>query len=151
MPLHRTYGLIKPLPDAYFQGDTKNMYPIFRCPVCENETELSDEHLKAIATENEYIFCAKCKSTVDKDGNIVKAGDPMRAKNHDPVNHPKHYTQHPSGVECIQVTEHFNFNRGNAIKYIWRADEKGRELEDLKKARWYLDREINKLENERVD
>ena len=35
----------------------------------------------------------------------------------DPVNHPKHYTQHPSGIECIEVTEHFNFNIGNAIKY----------------------------------
>lgn len=65
---------------------------------------------------------------------------------HDPVNHPKHYTSHPSGVECIDITEHFNFNRGNAIKYIWRADEKENPLEDLKKARWYLNREIEKLE-----
>lgn len=65
---------------------------------------------------------------------------------HDPVNHPQHYTSHPSGVECIQVTEHMNFCRGNAIKYIWRAGEKGNEVEDLKKARWYLDREIARLE-----
>jgi hypothetical protein len=60
----------------------------------------------------------------------------------DAVNHPKHYTSHPSGVECIEVTEHFNFNLGNAIKYIWRADSKGQDIEDLRKARWYLDREI---------
>ncbi len=58
------------------------------------------------------------------------------------VDHPSHYTSHPSGVECIQVTEHMNFNMGNAVKYIWRADEKGDPLKDLKKARWYLDREI---------
>ena len=64
----------------------------------------------------------------------------------DPVNHPAHYTQHPSGVECIQITEHMNFCRGNAVKYIWRAGEKGNEVEDLKKARWYLDREIQRLE-----
>lgn len=64
---------------------------------------------------------------------------------HDPVNHPKHYTSHPSGVECIQVTEHMNFNLGNAVKYIWRASEKGSQIEDLKKARWYLDREIIRL------
>lgn len=64
----------------------------------------------------------------------------------DPVDHPAHYTQHPSGVEAIDVTEHFNFNRGNAIKYIWRAELKGKELEDLKKARFYLDREIKRLE-----
>ena len=63
---------------------------------------------------------------------------------HDPVNHPKHYTAHPSGVECIQIAEHFNFCLGNAIKYIWRAGEKGDALEDLRKARWYLDREIER-------
>lgn len=64
----------------------------------------------------------------------------------DPVNHPPHYTAHPSGVECIDVTEHMNFNRGNAVKYIWRAGAKGDELEDLKKARWYIDREIQRME-----
>lgn len=60
----------------------------------------------------------------------------------DPVNHPSHYTNHPSGLECIQVTEHLNFCLGNAVKYIWRADEKGARIQDLEKARWYLDREI---------
>ena len=71
-------------------------------------------------------------------------------KLNDPVNHPKHYTSHPSGVECIQVTEHMNFCRGNAIKYIWRAGDKTDEVEDLKKARWYLDREIARLEKAAV-
>ena len=64
----------------------------------------------------------------------------------DPVNHPKHYTAHPSGVECIQITEHMNFNLGNAVKYIWRAGQKTDLLEDLKKARWYLDREIQRIQ-----
>lgn len=68
----------------------------------------------------------------------------------DNVNHPEHYTQHPSGVECIQVTEHMGFCPGNAIKYIWRHEQKGG-VEDLKKARWYLDREIKRLENENVN
>lgn len=63
---------------------------------------------------------------------------------HDAVNHPKHYTSHPSGVECIQVTEHMGFNLGNAVKYIWRADLKADALEDLKKAEWYIQREIAK-------
>ena len=65
------------------------------------------------------------------------------ADNHDPVSHPRHYTQHPSGVECIEITEHLGFCVGNAIKYLWRADFKGG-LEDLKKARWYIDREIER-------
>lgn len=64
----------------------------------------------------------------------------------DLVNHPPHYTSHLSGVECIQVTEHMNFCIGNAIKYLWRADDKGDALEDLHKARWYVDREIARRE-----
>lgn len=60
----------------------------------------------------------------------------------DPVNHPPHYTAHPSGVECIEVVEHMGFNLGNAIKYVWRADEKGNAIEDLRKAAWYIEREI---------
>jgi hypothetical protein len=65
---------------------------------------------------------------------------------HDPVNHPKHYTEHPSGVECIQITEHMGFCLGNAIKYIWRADLKGDAIEDLKKAVWYIKREVARRE-----
>jgi hypothetical protein len=68
------------------------------------------------------------------------------SNNTDPVNRPKHYTAHPSGVECIQITEHMGFNLGNAVKYVWRADLKNDALEDLKKARWYIDREIQKRE-----
>ena len=60
----------------------------------------------------------------------------------DPVNHPKHYTNHPSGVECIQITEHMGFNLGNALKYIWRADLKNDAIEDMNKAVFYLNREI---------
>ena len=71
----------------------------------------------------------------------------QRIKMNDPVNHPKHYTEHPSGVECIEITEHFNFNKGNAIKYIWRSADKGKEVEDLRKARWYIDREIARILN----
>ena len=66
----------------------------------------------------------------------------------DPVNHPKHYNDNPSGVECITVVEHMPFNVGNAVKYLWRAGLKGSALEDLKKARWYVDREIQRREKE---
>lgn len=70
----------------------------------------------------------------------------------DPVNHPSHYTSHPARckcgepIECIQITEHMGFNLGNATKYVWRCDLKKDAIEDLKKARWYLDREIEKRE-----
>ncbi len=67
----------------------------------------------------------------------------------DNVNHPKHYTRHPSGIECIQITEHMGFNLGNCLKYLWRCDLKHDAIEDLHKARWYLDREIAKREKAR--
>lgn len=63
---------------------------------------------------------------------------------------PSHYKSHPSGIECIQITRHFNFNLGNAIKYIWRAGEKGDRIEDLKKAQWYINDEIKTLELQRA-
>lgn len=71
----------------------------------------------------------------------------------DNVNHPKHYTSDPSGIECIDITRHRNFNVGNAIKYLWRAglkEDKDRKLidkqvEDLNKAVWYLVDEIHRL------
>ncbi len=62
----------------------------------------------------------------------------------DNVNHPRHYTSHPSGVECITITEHMNFCVGNAFKYLWRHSLKGG-VEDLEKARWYIAREISRL------
>jgi hypothetical protein len=68
----------------------------------------------------------------------------------DMVNKPPHYTSHPArcecgrGIECIQVAEHMNFNLGNAMKYIWRADLKGDPIENLRKAEFYIAREIKR-------
>lgn len=74
------------------------------------------------------------------------ANRPGQSETPDPVNRPAHYTAHPSNVECITIAEHFSFNIGNAIKYLWRADTKGNPIEDLQKARWYADREISRRE-----
>lgn len=67
----------------------------------------------------------------------------------DNVNNPRHYTSHPSGVECIQVVEHMNFCLGNAVKYIWRAGLKGDDIEDLEKAEFYIKRELARRRAER--
>ena len=78
----------------------------------------------------------------------------MASKNkNDQINHPKHYTSNPSGIECIDITRHKNFNIGNAIKYLWRAglkEDKDRKLidkqiEDFNKAVWYIVDEIHRL------
>lgn len=55
---------------------------------------------------------------------------------------PKHYQENPSGVQCIDVAEHLNFNLGNALKYIWRCDLKDDPITNIEKAIWYLQREI---------
>lgn len=60
---------------------------------------------------------------------------------------PDHYKNHPSGVECIQITEHMCFNLGNAIKYIWRCDLKENYIKDLQKAKWYIQHEIDRMRN----
>ncbi len=66
----------------------------------------------------------------------------------DEVNHPRHYTQHPAGIECIAVVEQMNFNLGNAVKYVWRAGLKSPDaIKDLLKAAWYINREILRLRN----
>lgn len=70
----------------------------------------------------------------------------------DEINKPAHYNNHPSGVECIEIAEHHDYCIGNVIKYCWRAGRKVQgnalesELKDLRKARWYLDRKIARLE-----
>lgn len=68
----------------------------------------------------------------------------MENKDKSNVNHPEHYNKHPSGIECIDVIEHMGFNLGNAMKYIWRSDLKNNAIEDLEKALWYINREIEK-------
>lgn len=78
---------------------------------------------------------------------VVFIGRMERHNEMSSVDHPKHYNQVP-GIECIDVVEHFNFNRGNAIKYIWRAGDKGDIIEDLQKALWYIHREIERVEKE---
>lgn len=67
----------------------------------------------------------------------------------DNVNHPKHYTSDPSGVECIEITRHRNFNIGNAIKYLWRngLKDSDSQVQDLQKAVWYINDEIERLES----
>lgn len=65
------------------------------------------------------------------------------------VNHPSHYNMHPSGVECIDIIEHMSFNIGSAIKYLWRCEYKNATPhEDLKKALWYIQREIERADKE---
>lgn len=73
----------------------------------------------------------------------VQEVEEIPQQTNDAVNNPTHYTSHPSGIECIDVTRHMSFNLGNATKYIWRCDLKKDAIEDLRKAIFYLNDEIN--------
>src|SRR5574343_1949349 len=101
-----------------------------------------------VATENHRVFLCALHPAKRVTG---RKGHHMEDTQNDPVNRPMHYTAHPSGIECIQITEHMGFNLGNALKYIWRCDLKQDAIEDLKKAKWYIEREIAKRTSVKVD
>jgi hypothetical protein len=111
-----------------------------------------------IVSESGTNNCTVVIGNLEKDGYRITVPNDylevMMAHN-DEINHPKHYTSHPSGVECIQITRHMNFNDGNTFKYLWRAGLKGvstdhdalvQSIKDHKKAQWYLNDEIAQLE-----
>ena len=91
----------------------------------------------------EYTYDMHCKFCGYVGMTEVLPEEPTE----DLVNNPSHYRKHPSGVECIDITEHMDFCLGNAVKYIWRAGLKGdKEVQDLQKAIFYLNRKIKLLE-----
>jgi len=96
-----------------------------------------DEHVEA---PRPGCPCFHCYVAGDTPNNMDAPPDI-----NDMVNHPKHYTSHPSGVECVDIIEHFPHNVGAAIKYLWRHGLKSDTFQDLEKARWYVDREIQRV------
>jgi hypothetical protein len=99
---------------------------------------------------NTYAGGAAGPMSTDPFAPAVRSGITTEHKVGDDVNHPTHYNKHPSGIECIEVARHMTFNVGIAIKHLWRSGLKDGEpsLKDLKKAAWYLNDEIQKLERE---
>lgn len=102
----------------------------------------NEEYKKALENEFKYEL-PKTSGTATFNGETRQWECTETDKN---INNPPHYNKHPSGIECIQITRHMNFNLGNAVKYIWRADLKNDAIEDLKKAAWYIQDEIQRRE-----
>lgn len=112
--------------------------------------QVDDDHWSPHGTTPQIVEAAS--------GPLLHVSGPTPSKEetpeNDPVNHPSHYTSHPSGIECIQITRHENFNRGNALKYWWRAGSKqypGKTLVesakiDYEKAIFYIRQEVKRLE-----
>lgn len=86
----------------------------------------------------------KTATQISRDKQMMNE---LKQTENDPVNHPSHYISDPSGIECIQITRHRNFNIGNAIKYLWRAGLKdgNSDIQDLQKAVWYIQDEIKRI------
>ena len=93
-----------------------------------------------------YDACPHC-STPRYPSLSVRPCLTAKRDNTDNINHPPHYNAHPSGIEQIEISKYWSFCLGNVLKYIWRCDYKGKPIEDLKKARFYLDCEIKLRES----
>lgn len=120
-------------------------------------TNYSPEELQRVTTDPvcSYGTTSDADSKESFEDGSESVGQPISGN----VNHPSHYTSHPSGIECIDITKHHDFCIGNAIKYLWRqglkqdADKsvKEKRIEDLKKAAWYINAEIALIEKDRQD
>lgn len=115
-------------------------------------SSLPEEGATGVITGVEDVEDPLFRVTFDNDAGHTWAPSPELEQTEpatpapDVVAHPPHYVNHPSGIECIQITEHMGFNLGNAVKYIWRCDLKQDAIEDLRKSIWYIEREIAKRE-----
>lgn len=113
----------------------------------------SDYTLINKARSVKILCCSPIVEGWMKEGSKLNSVD----NSNDNVNHPKHYTSHPSGIECIEITRHYCFAIGNAIKYLWRAGlkvdasltDKQKEIEDLEKAIWYIKDRIKQLKDDK--
>jgi len=122
-----------------------------KCKICDVEKTIT-KHWSAVEDgKKTYPLCGYCYS-----GHSVKQLDSFASEWYEEdhkvvkdVVKPNHYTWIP-GIECKGVTSHFNFNLGNVIKYVWRAGKKDSStlLQDLQKAREYINYEIEKVESE---
>lgn len=130
----------------YYQGDTlvsNKGDTLYLLP--DNSTFVDTSNNRQVS------FRINNKDTIDTYFVLVEDKATITLDN---VNHPKYYTQHPSGIECIDIARYYCFDIGCAIKYLWRAGlkkdasltDKQKEIEDLKKAIWYINDRIKELE-----
>ena len=113
----------------------------------EVPTDLMDEGIKYSEKIDCEAYVLKDLEETKKLFDIQDSDFDDFEKENDPVNHPSHYTGHPSGIECIDVIEANTFyNLAAAMKYIWRVSwgSKDNDIQDLEKAAWYIRREIDR-------
>lgn len=120
--------------------------------VCKNANGCANCVIEENSPHGQYCANVQFESMADADLVILARAAGLDIIDEDPVNHPNHYTS--GGIECIDAleasmtpVEYAGFLKGQVFKYIWRYRLKGKPSEDLKKARFYLDRLIQIVEN----
>ena len=145
--------------ELYFDGDAElNKYikeltviKKKKCSKCGVEKEHKMFNVHPRTADGLYKMCREChvKKTISGKKKHPKPLKVKKENKKDIINRLKHDNLNPYDVERIGIIEHLNFCRGSAIKYIWRAGLKENEIDDLKKARWFIEREIKRIENEK--
>ena len=122
----------------------------YLCERCGGNGREPDGHWTGTACDSVAVgSCTLCGGT-GRSTQKAPAPDPINPAP-DPIN-PPHYRSHPSGVECVTITEAFDFLVGNVIKYAWRAGLKdgASRAQDLRKAEWYARRAAEKADKEQT-
>ena len=111
---------------------------------CEPKKQMCGVRFFRLEAPNTEVICCREKGHMNADG---RAHHDDKPEVFDAVTKPKHYNTHPSGVECITITQHHNFSVGNAIKYLWRQGLKEGESseKDLRKAIQYIEFELRRI------
>lgn len=137
---------------GYSWGGFRNQNTLVLSDICKGIFLYSDGQICGIT---DHVLSGNPLSSPEDTFHVIYWQDFLKipVKGHDEVNYPKHYTSHHTGIECIELTECMNFNTGNAFKYLWRAGLKNDIETDIKKARFYLERELarGKKKNEPVE
>lgn len=144
---------------GYIHTFTLYVYDLpLRVYACGDSEFKNDTPLVVLTTPGVYEFMLTNNRTPQGDWKFLTPKEFLKPSGNDTdvadmVNHPPHYTSSKAycanckeSIECIEIARHMSFNIGNAVKYLWRHELKGG-LEDLKKAKWYIDDAIKQLED----
>lgn len=138
-------------PTGWYLLSADGEYLLYPVEKIERITGAPGSRMKAYPVGEPYAIYGGLTYDYELEGNsiVIKELDSTETReNSDSVSHPPHYANGWSnGAEVIDLTEHLSFCAGNVVKYVCRAGRKDpdKHVEDLEKARWYLDREIERI------
>lgn len=145
LPNAEQYGQSTHEPTSWYLFIADDEYWLYPVEEIDHIAGTPDSRLVVYSVGQPYAIYDKSKYKYELDDGSIKI-----LENSDNVSRPSHYVEGWSnGAEVIDLTEHLSFCAGNVVKYVCRAGRKDPDkyVEDLEKARWYLDREIERVED----